>query len=236
MKLNKKEKWAFGSYILQAVLQIVGLILLFTVAIEKRHKDGTIYWEAANWTTFKWFTTDSNVIMLIISIISIVFILLKANGKIKKLPQWLKIVRLIGTAMLVLTMMVIFGFTIGSTFMPQVEMTLKGLYMGSNAFHHVVCPVVAIVAYLLFDDAKDIPLKKTLYSLIPVIAYGIFYMVMAYTHMEGSGFKEGYDWYRFCSFGPIATPFVSIAVIGAFYLFTWLLWLCNRKINIKSLA
>lgn len=219
------------------LLGIIGVILLFTIPLKRSSGELAI----ADWTTFKFYTTDSNILLIIASIIMVIYISLLWKGKIKKLPQWVTIFKLIATATVTLTMFItvffltpisIYGISSGQSAFPP-----ETLYLGSNMLFHIVCPSVAIVTYLLFEDGKNIKLAKTTYSLIPTLAYGVFYMTMAYTHLGPNGIPLlKYDWYSFCHFGPVAAPFMFIGVTGIYYLFTWLLWLGNRKINIKTLA
>jgi len=230
---TNKQVFAFCFNIMSALLEVIAVVLLFTVVMKRRPEDPA---SAATWTTFKYFTTDSNIVLLIASIISAIYIGLYWAGKVKKIPQWEYIVKLIAVVSTTLTMfvtlfMLLPGAIATKAFIPA------ALYLGSNLFMHLICPLVGIVGFLLFENRNDVKLVKTLYCLIPLIIYCIFYLAMAYTHQNPDGtFMKGYDWYKFCSIGrPYATPFILIGMIGFYYLFTWLLWLGNRRINIKSI-
>jgi len=227
-----KDIFAFCFNIMLALLEAIAVILLFTVPIEFI-RGGKIVLEISTWTTFKWFTTDSNLVMLIGSVIFCIFMCKKWNGKIKQIPYHVHLTKMIMTAMLVLVLVVILGYTaMYPSF--KIEMTRKGVYMGSNLLHHVFCPIVSIVTFLLFEESKDIPFKTTFYGLIPVVAYIGFYLAMAYTHQNPDGtFIEGYDWYGFCRFGVGATIPMAIGGVGIYYLFIWLLWFLNKKIAKK---
>ncbi|MCQ3908597.1 MAG: hypothetical protein MJ200_03495 [Mycoplasmoidaceae bacterium] len=51
------------------------------------------------------------------------------------------------------------------------------LFKGSNAFFHLITPIIGVVSLLLFEDIKQIKYPQTLFSLIFVLVYEIFYTV-----------------------------------------------------------
>jgi len=231
---TNKEVFAFCFNVFLVLLEIVAIILLFTVPLVWKTGDPA---RVGNWTSFKYFTVDSNILLMISCIVSMTYILLLWNNKINKIPESEYIFKLITVACVALTMLtVFFVLTPGSIFLKDKTMPIETIYNGTNLFMHVVCPAVAIIMFLLFENRKDVKLIKTLYSLIVVVIYCIFYLSVAYTHVGPDGkIPFEYDWYFFCHFGKVATPFIAIGMMGFYYLIVWLTWFGNRKIDIKSI-
>jgi len=227
-----KQSIAFSFNIMLVLLEILAIVFLFTVPIERYGGVTAV----GDWRSFKYFTIDSNILLMFACLTSSIYIGLYWNGTIKKIPQWDYIFKLIAVIGVTLTMFITLFVLLPGAIATK-QFAPRSLYLGHNLFMHLICPLSAIILFLLFENRKDIKLVKTLWCLIPIVIYCIFYLSMAYTHMNpetGKPFPD-YDWYRFCSFGPIATPFLVIGMIGMYYLFTWLLWLCNKKIDVKGL-
>lgn len=231
--LDKKQKlnlnWSLGLYIALLALALVGIIILFG------NFNPSYYPPRTQIENLKFFTIDSNILMAGMALAVIILIALKKANKIKTIDKSVYLVNLVTTTGVTLTMLItIFVLVPMSIVIHEQEYTPLVLLTGSNLFFHIICPAIAIVAYLCFFKTKEnIKLVETLYPLIPVVIYSIFYMSMALTHIDSSTGKPflKYDWYRFCQFGIVPIPFILIGMYGLTFLFSWLLWLGNKKIG-----
>jgi len=76
------------------------------------------------------------------------------------------------------------------------------LYINNNIFNHFLTPLVAIVTFILLEEYVAINWKCCFYSLVPIGAYGIMYLINVYTHLTPEGKTSlDYDIYGFCRFG-----------------------------------
>jgi len=78
----------------------------------------------------------------------------------------------------------------------------KYLYNGSYLIYHGIEPLVTLVTFLLLDfPVKN--KKHCFWMFIPVVVYFIFFVSMAYTHIDPSTGKplSRYDWYGVCAYG-----------------------------------
>lgn len=142
---------------------------------------------ASGFECFKFFTVDSNVLMGIASLLSLIFIL------IKKESVFVPVLKYIATASVTLTFLTVM-FYLGPVF------GMLSMLQGPNSLMHLVIPVIAIV-HLLFVEPKLKEYKKRyiLFSAIPMLIYGIIYLINVGVN-NGYG-NVNYDWYFFGSFG-----------------------------------
>ena len=71
------------------------------------------------------------------------------------------------------------------------------MYSGANFFSHLSIPILAIVDFLVFDRSCTYTLGDSLFTMIPLAAYGFFYMGNLFINGV-----EGNDWYGFAKAGP----------------------------------
>lgn len=112
---------------------------------------------------FRYFTTLSNVLC---ALASLVLVVLYIFGK--ALPFWALLLKYAGTAAVSVTMLTVFLF-LGPT-----SHDWKGQLTGPVFFLHLLCPLLAIVSFLLEKTAMPawiIPL-----GVLPVILYGFLYL------------------------------------------------------------
>lgn len=227
--MHKKTIWNLSLNALIVALEIVGMVLLFTLPLYLYDKE---IWYG--WKVIKFYTTDSNWLLMIASIISIICILLLHYKKIKKIPNWVKYFKLFATASTTLTMLAVLVFSPLSYQMGYGNPA--GLYSNSNTFYHLLCPLTAIVNYLIFEYKSDIKFINTLYGMIPTAIYAIFYLSMSLSHIQlGNIIPVEYDWYGLSNIGIRFWPLMTMLAIGSSYLFTWCLWYGNKKIVIKQI-
>ena len=78
------------------------------------------------------------------------------------------------------------------------------MYSGANFFSHLVVPVLAMADFLIFDRSCTYTLGDSLFTLMPLVGYGLFYG----GNLVVNGI-EGNDWYGLAGAG---LPFAA----GAF--------------------
>ena len=179
--------------------------------------------QASHWSAFKYFTVDSNVLVGITSLISL-FYLWKRNGKY---PLWLMLFKMAATV------------SVGITFMTVI------LYLGpiygypmmfenANLYMHLIIPVLALITFAVLDPKEELKFRYNFLDLIPVIIYGIFYLInVAATNDYGNVY--GNDWYAFGTFG-LGIGFVClmfIIILG--FLISLALYFLYKKIKIKTI-
>ena len=156
---------------------------------------------------FRYFTTLSNVLSAIASLVVIVCAC--CGG----LPLWAMLLKYVGTAAVTVTLLTVFLFLGPSSH------DWKGLLWGAELFLHLICPLLAIVSFLAFEKTA-MPAWTIAPGMLPVPIYGVLYLYkVIFAPKERRwedfyGFNRGEKWVR--SFG-----FMTLG--GA--LVAFLLWL-----------
>ena len=184
---------------------------------------------ASNLSAFKYYTVDSNVLGGLLALVYICFEVALAKGKITRIPKILHLLRLAAATGLTLTMLVTAFFLI-----PQFGENWKILYIDNNFFFHLTVPLLSIITYIFFEPDTNISLRDSLFGIITMLIYAIFYTINIILHLGNAHPLKDYDWYGFLN-GNLKNAFIAIP---AMLLITWLitlsLWILNRKINSKK--
>lgn len=213
--MNKRKlipQLVFNSMIV--LLTIIGLIIGCTM-------------DGFNASILKYFTTESNILIAIASLIYVIHLILIFKNKANHIPKGFRIFKFIATVSVVLTFLTVV------LLLAPTSKDATFLFSNSQAIFHVVTPLLSLTTWLLFEHNKDFKLPESCYGLITVLIYGIFYLINCLTHIQAGKVKPEYDWYGFTGFGINLIPVVMIVMFGLTYLICWLLWLGNKKINIK---
>lgn len=168
------------------------------------------------------FTGQSNMLVGLVALVCFIF---RLKDRKRALPAWLFVVRLISVALISITFLITAGYL-----SPSVGAEWWRLYINSSLFNHLLTPLLAIVSFLVLEPRTDLGWRCCLYSLIPMGAYGIFYLTRAYTHVGPDGkIDYYYDIYGFARFGIGGT----IGLFAAFMAFslglTYGFYVLNRK-------
>ena len=175
---------------------------------------------------FKFFTIDSNVLMGVIALFTALQLRQVIRGQREDLSTACYVWYLAGTVGVTLTMLVTVFF-LEPTMAPQFG--LFALFAGSNFLLHLFNPLLAIVAFTVYEKTRNIPFRHTLTGIVPMVLYAVFYVANCVRHSVNGMVDIAYDWYGFLA-GGVKTVWIVIPVI---FLFTWLisvaLWRLNRR-------
>ena len=125
-----------------AILEIIGFILVFS---------------ELGITSFEYYTEDSNLLLLISSIIFLIYI-----SKNKELPKWFESFRFIAVVSTTLTLIIVLTVLSWTTDLGLYHL----LFNGSMLYHHTLCPVLAILSFVLLEKYETINTVKGLYFTI----------------------------------------------------------------------
>lgn len=116
------------------ILEIIGFILVFN---------------ELGIASLEYYTEDSNLLLLISSSIFLIFLL-----KNKELPSWFKSLRYVAIVSTTLTLIIVLTVLSWTTDLGLYHL----LFGGSMLYHHTLCPVLAVFAFLIekYDDLNVI--------------------------------------------------------------------------------
>lgn len=149
--MTKNNKLALGSNILLIVLASLGL-----------------YFSIIDKNAFLYYSDNAGMFALSSSIIYVIIVLAK------KEPNFLCLaLRYVSTTCLVLTL--VGTFYVATT---TGENYLDSFIKGSHLFNNLLCPIVSVISFTLFEGDRRLNKKKTIwYALIPTVIYGIIMLV-----------------------------------------------------------
>ena len=164
---------------------------------------------------FKYFTTDSNILMGLAALTYALQMLPVLSGKSGAVPYWCVILKLTASAAVALTFITVVVFLA-----PTCKEGYLDMFKRSGFYYHLVIPLLSIADFALMPDSPEIPLVHTLIGIIPSVLYAIIYSVNVFSHAENGKVSGKYDWYGFVSAGTKFALPAAIIVIGCNYLLT----------------
>ncbi len=168
--------------------------------------------------SYKFFTTDSNILAAISSLVIIPYEIQILRNKRDKLPRFAVVFKYIGMVSVMLTF-----FTVMFVLLPVYNVSF--LLLGT-AFHmHLSGPIAALVTVLFLETDSKIKFRETFLALIPVVIYGAVYL----TEVLIVGEKNG-GWSDFYTFNKGGYWYISMPVI---FMSTYLIAVVTRLIHNK---
>ena len=177
-----------ASFLINAV---IFLVTLFFVTGFFR-KDGR--WDIKRGkSAFRFFTCQSNVLCAAAALMTAVS---QLTGT---LPEWIWILKYIGTAAVTVTMMTVLLF-LGPVY------SYKELLKGSDLFMHLLTPLLALVSFCVFEK-RGMSFGLALTGILPVVLYGPLYLYKVLYAPEG---KRWDDFYAFNKTGKWPVSFAAM--------------------------
>jgi len=97
------------------------------------------------------------------------------------------------------------------------------MYTGANFWFHLVVPVLAMVDFLIFDREGTFTIRDSLFTVIPMLAYSLFYV----GNLLVNGVR-GNDWYGFAKHGPLSAVAAFLIILATNWAIALLLRLPRR--------
>ncbi|MCR5652200.1 MAG: hypothetical protein K6F88_00200 [Ruminococcus sp.] len=160
--------------------------------------------------SFRFFTTDSNVLSMIGSMIMIPFEVRALRGKAEKLPRFAIVIKYVCTASVTLTFFTVMLF-LGPTFGYPLFLNDTGI------FTHLISPMLAFYTFTLLETNCEISFKNVLWALVPTLIYGTVYLTQVLVVGEKNGgwedfyfFNTGGYWYMSSTVMFIASILINL--------------------------
>ena len=101
----------------------------------------------------------------------------------------------------------------------------KALFAGKAFVVHLSTPVLSILSFVLFENAKGFTFAESLWTMLPAVIYSVVYLIMVVF------VKRWPDFYGFTFGGKMYMAPVSGVVM---LFFTWLIARCEWKLYRKA--
>ena len=181
---------------------VIFLVTAGFVLLSFARKDG--HWAPERLRkAFCYFTCQSNVLCAAACLMAGVA---AAAGEI---PEWIWLLKYIGTAAVTVTMLTVFLFLAPSVGKDWVKVLLTGRL--SDLFMHLLTPLAALVSFCVFEK-RGMTFVQALLGMLPVLLYGILYL---YKIRYAPAQKRWEDFYGFGKGGKLF-PALAGMVAGTF--------------------
>ena len=173
------------------------LIFLVTLALVVLffRKDGKWVPERGRFA-FRFYTCQSNVLCAVTALLTAVF---RLAGN---LPEWVWLLKYIGTAAVTVTMLTVFLFLAPSVGKDWVNVLLKG----GDLFMHLLTPLLALFSFCVFEK-QGMTFPQSLTGMLPVVLYGPLYL---YKILYAPAEKRWDDFYGFNKGGKWPVSFAAM--------------------------
>lgn len=172
----------------------------------------------------RFFTVDSNMLMGIVALLFSIDEIKLINNIIEDISTKKYIIKLMATTGVALTFFVVISY-LG----PISKYGTLSFFMNSNLFFHLLIPVISMINFAFFERTNKIKFKYTIFSIIPMVIYSLYYLINIIIHMENGKVSPLYDWYWFVQTGVWTAVFVIPIIYGITYLIGIILWRINKK-------
>lgn len=158
-------------------------------------------WIKSPQESFMFFTTDSNILAAAASLTVAICNILVIRGKIKEIPKFALIFKLMGVVSLFLTFSTVMLLLV-PIYGPEMQLGRTGFHM------HVGAPVMSFISFAFLDGFKRIKLSYIPVGMIPMAIYGVVYL----TEVVFIGVKNG-GWFDFYALNQNGNWFISVVVM-----------------------
>ena len=156
--------------------------------------------------SFRFFTTDSNVLSMLGAMIMIPFEARVLTGKADKLPRFAVVVKYVCTASITLTFFTVILF-LGPMFG-------YGVFLGGTGlFTHLISPLMAFYTFTLLETNCEISFKNVLWALVPTLIYGAVYLTQVIVIGEKNGGWEDFYFFNLGGYWYMSTTIMFIASV-----------------------
>ena len=197
------------------------LIVIMTVFI----LTGVFLWNTDklikhSYETFKFFTTDSNILSAIAALVIVIFQIRILRGKADEIPRWAVILKYIGATSVMVTFATVMLF-LGPMY------TYFFVLKGNSLYMHLFGPLLALVSIWFFEPYCMIRKREIHLAVLPMAIYGAVYL----TEVLIIGFFGGWDDFYGFNTGGMWYVSISLMIIGTYILAAVIRLLHNRSVK-----
>ena len=154
--------------------------------------------------SFRFFTTDSNVLCMIGTMIMIPFEVRVLSGRAAKLPRFAVVIKYVTTASVTLTFFTVMFF-LGPIFGYGVFLNDTGI------FTHLISPLLAFYTFTLLETDCEISFKNVLWAIVPTLIYGTVYLTQVLIIGKENGGWEDFYFFNLGGYWYISAAVMFIA-------------------------
>ena len=128
-----------------------------------------------SYRTLRFYTTDSNIMVLITSAVMVLCALVCIIKK-SDIPTWAVMLKYFSTCCITMTFVIVMVVLLPGKLSKGYGFFI--LYHGAQIYHHTLCPIISIITYVFFEKRISINFNCVLVAIIPTIIYGIVIIIL----------------------------------------------------------
>lgn len=168
-----------------------------------------------------YYTLQSNIISLFVSVLFLIFIILNNFGKIKNIPYILYLIKFVTTSGIILTLIVFWIFLA-----PHIPYTY--FFSISNLTLHTITPILCMIEFIFLLPTVDLKFPKISSVLIEPIYYLLFVFICSFNGISFGNTKEDIVPYFFLNYEKYGWFRINNNEIGVIYwLIAILIFMCG---------
>ena len=156
---------------------------------------------------FKYFTTDSNILVAIAALVMLVFNAARFFKPDAVMPKWVSVFKYTGTNAVALTLITVVLFLGPISAMQGGVQGYLRMFAGNTLVLHLTTPLLAIISLIFFERDNEFSLGDCLTACLPTYVYAVVYFTMVVC------LKIWTDWYSFTLGGKNYMIPISIVVM-----------------------
>jgi len=124
---------------------------------------------------FLYYTFDSNLLVLFTSFLYLIPSLRRS--------KYLPLIKYFVIILVSVTVVIVFLVLVPMVIPDGKDEVMRLLWGDANRYHHIVCPALAIISYIVFERKIKITKAYLLLSLLPTVVYGVILLIMNFARI-----------------------------------------------------
>ncbi len=125
--------------------------------------------------SLRFYTVLSNIMCGLINLVYVIFYMKNMNLDNVLVPKWLKTLRFITVTCLMVTFIVVITVLIPIN---GVESISGYLFERANLFHHLLCPLIMTITYLILEKEVKLGRREEMFAALPTVLYAIVTLIL----------------------------------------------------------
>lgn len=204
-----KRSIAFILNSLLIIFECIGLILAF-------RENGP--------ALFVFYTQLSNIVLLAAAAVYVYNELTDGRSN-SSVPKEITYFKYIGTSLVTVTLLVVIFVLVPFAIPSGKKVVMHVLFGNASLYHHVICPILALISFLGFEEKVDLTLRQNVFAVIPTLTYAVVLVILNLLRVVTGPypFLMVYD-------QPVYMSFVWAAIIlGIAFLIALVLRKCKKQ-------
>lgn len=201
MKEKTKSRILFSLHFL---IILSTLIAVGSYFFHAKHDPGSV-----NEQCFRYFTTDSNILVGITTLILLVLDGKKLKDPAYEMPKAAVVMQFVSTVSVVLTMMTVLLFLGPIRLFHNGWKGFLDFYSENLIILHLTTPVLALISWCMLERSVRVSFRDCLWALVPTVVYSLVYLVMVVV------LQTWPDFYGFTFGGNLLFGLISLVVMYA---------------------